>query len=69
MIYDITKPRLSPEFTIEDIHKVREWNYERLRDSTPEERNAESGRKMLDYVERFGLVFDQARDCYVHYPK
>jgi len=42
MIYDIPKPRLSFEFTIDDIHKFSEWNYERLKDSTPEERSAES---------------------------
>jgi len=66
MIYNIPKPRLSPNFTIEDIHKIREWNYERLKDSTLEERKAESKQKMLDYVKRFGLVFDQTQNCYVH---
>ena len=26
------KPLLSPDFTIEDIHKIREQNYERTKD-------------------------------------
>jgi hypothetical protein len=38
MIHDIPKPDISPNFTINDIHKIREWNYERLKDATLEER-------------------------------
>jgi hypothetical protein len=34
---DIPKPILSPQFTIDDIHKIRAWNYERLKDATMEE--------------------------------
>jgi hypothetical protein len=45
MIHDIPKPKISPNFTIEDIHKIREWNYERLKDATPEERRAETKRR------------------------
>ena len=36
--FDIPKPDISPDFTIEDLHKIREWNYERFKDATPEER-------------------------------
>ena len=32
MIHDIPKPEISPAFTIGDIHKIREWDYERLKD-------------------------------------
>ena len=32
------KPVLSPHFTIEDIHKVREYNYEVTKHMTDEER-------------------------------
>jgi hypothetical protein len=35
--YDIPKPELSPDFTIDDIHKIREWHYEILKDATIEE--------------------------------
>jgi hypothetical protein len=37
MIYDIPKPKISPDFTVEDIHRIREWNYERTKDATPAE--------------------------------
>jgi hypothetical protein len=42
MIHDIPKPDISPAFTVEDIHKLREWNYERLKDATKEERSADT---------------------------
>jgi hypothetical protein len=45
MIHDIPKPKISPDFTIEDIHKIREWNYERLKDATPDERMTETNRR------------------------
>ena len=32
------KPVLSPDFTIEDIHKLREYNYYITQDMSPEER-------------------------------
>ncbi len=32
------KPVLSPNFTIEDIHKLREYNYEMTKDMTDQER-------------------------------
>ena len=32
------KPILSPDFTIEDIHKLREYNYEMTKHMTDEER-------------------------------
>ena len=42
MIHDIPKPNISPAFTVDDIHKIREWDYERLKDATPEERRADT---------------------------
>jgi hypothetical protein len=38
MIREITKPEISPAFTVSDIHKVREWHYEMLKDATVQER-------------------------------
>ena len=32
------KPILSPDFTIEDIHKLREYNYYVTKDMTPQDR-------------------------------
>lgn len=31
-------PVLSPDFTVEDIHKLREYNYEKTKNLPPEER-------------------------------
>ncbi len=41
----ILKPNISPAFTVDDIHKIREWDYERLKDATPEERRADTERR------------------------
>jgi hypothetical protein len=38
-------PATSSDFTIEDIHKIREWIYERLKDATVQERLEEIRRQ------------------------
>jgi len=48
MIYDIPKPEISPDFTVKDIHRIREWNYERLKDATIDERLADNRRRAAD---------------------
>ena len=48
MIYDIPKPEISPDFTVKDIHRIREWNYERLKDATVEERLSDNKRRAAD---------------------
>ncbi len=45
MIMD--RPILSPNFTIEDIHKLREYNYYQTKDMTPQER--------MDYYNSRGM--------------
>ena len=55
MIHDIPKPEISPAFTIEDIHKIREWDYERLKDATPEEYKADTERRAEEARKRLGL--------------
>lgn len=35
---NVPMPDISPKFTIEDIHKIREWNYERRKGMTTDER-------------------------------
>jgi hypothetical protein len=37
MIHSIPKPKISSQFTVDDIHKIREWNYERTKDASFEE--------------------------------
>ena len=34
----ITQPNISPDFTIEDIHKIREYRYELTKDMTTQEK-------------------------------
>lgn len=34
------KPTISPDFTIDDIHKIREYNYERTKHLTFDEKEA-----------------------------
>jgi len=48
MIHDIPKPDISPDFTIEDIHKIRIWEYERLKDATREERIEDVGKRAAE---------------------
>jgi hypothetical protein len=53
--YNVPEPKLSPDFTIEDIHKIRDWNYERLKDATREERIADTRRRAESYFRRANL--------------
>jgi hypothetical protein len=55
MRLDIPKPDISPNFTIDDIHKIREWNYERLKDATPEERHADTVRRTNAAIKKLGI--------------
>ena len=43
----MNKPILSPSFTIDDIHKLREYNYYQTKDMTQQER--------IDYYNSRGL--------------
>ncbi len=45
------KPVFSPDFTIDDIHKLREYNYYITKDMTLQER--------MDYYNKKGRAFQQ----------
>lgn len=45
------KPVLSPDFTIDDIHKLRGYNYYLTKDMTPQER--------MDCYNKKGRAFQQ----------
>ena len=50
----IAKPVISPDFTIEDIHKIREYHYELTKDMTIQEKinfYNEGGRAFLKEME------------------
>ena len=48
------KPVLSPDFTIEDIHKLREYNYEMTKNMTDQER--------MDYYNKRGREVQRKLD-------
>ena len=54
--YDIPMPKLSPNFTIDDIHKIRFWNHERFKDATIDERMEHYEKQANNTLERLGLT-------------
>lgn len=50
MMNNISKPDISPDFTIEDIHKIREWHYNSRRGMTRQE--------VIDYINQRGDEFE-----------
>ena len=51
----IAKPDISPDFTIDDIHKIREYHYELTKDMTTQERinfYNEGGRAFFFFFEK-----------------
>jgi hypothetical protein len=57
MIHEIPKPQMSPNFTIDDIHKIREWEYERLKDATLEEWRSDTARRGEEAMKRLGIHY------------
>ena len=56
MIHDIPKPVVSQAFTIKDIHLIREWEHERLKDATREEYHTDTKSRTDEIVKRLGLA-------------
>jgi len=46
------QPHISPDFTINDIHKIREWNAERRKEITEEEASADTSQAAMRMMER-----------------
>lgn len=55
MIHNIPEPIISANFTIDDIHKIREWNYERLKDATLEERHTDTAKRIETAIKKLGI--------------
>lgn len=55
----IKKPKISPNFTIEDIHKIREYNYEITKHMTVEEKLAYYNTPRTDALERIKRMRDK----------
>ncbi|GHS94433.1 hypothetical protein AGMMS50276_07080 [Synergistales bacterium] len=56
MIHVVPKPNISPNFTIDDIHKIREWHYEILKDATLEERREFYGKGVEEIEAQIALI-------------
>jgi hypothetical protein len=52
LIHSVPKPGISPNFTIDDIHKIREWNYARTKDATPEEYREDVRHRAVEGIAR-----------------
>lgn len=49
-IPNIPKPKISPNFTVDDIHKIREWHSTLTKDMTLEERRAFYHEKAMRFL-------------------
>ena len=50
------KPVLSPQFTIEDIHKLREYNYYLIKDMTTQEKVAYYNERGRAFLRKKGII-------------
>ena len=48
-----TKPDISKDFTIDDIHKIREWHYHQRKEMGAEEYARELSRKVKNILADF----------------
>ncbi|MDR1581451.1 MAG: hypothetical protein LBS35_13930 [Synergistaceae bacterium] len=55
MIHNVPAPEISLNFTIDDIRKLREWDYERLKDATREEIRDDTARRTAEALKKLGL--------------
>ena len=51
----MTKPDISPNFTIDDIHKIREYNYEQTKNLSPKEQCDYYNNKAEKFLKEAGI--------------
>jgi broad specificity phosphatase PhoE len=56
------EPDTSPDFTVEDIHKIREWNYQRLKDATRDERIADTRKRIAPLLAELQATHTRSND-------
>lgn len=49
----MNKPVISDEFTVEDIHKIREWHYEQRKALGKDEYNKKLNKKVAEIIKGF----------------
>jgi len=57
---DIPKPEISPAFTLEDIHKIREWRHEKRKRMTPEAFLEDRRKRVERFLARLAAPVDPA---------
>ena len=50
------KPEISPNFTIEDIHKIREYHYEQTKHMTAAERIEQTNKRAMEVQRRIDEI-------------
>ena len=60
------KPILSPDFTMEDLHKLREYNSLRHINMTTEEINAELSESVREFNERIEQIRADKKQLVAH---
>jgi hypothetical protein len=58
---DIPEPEISPAFTLEDIRKIRDWNYERRKVMTPQEICEDDRRRAESMLARLEAVREKRK--------
>jgi hypothetical protein len=61
--YDVPEPKISKDFTIDDIHKIRQWNYERMKDATIPERLEDTQKRVNLMLKRLNLTNIKLMRC------
>ena len=51
----MTKPDISPDFTIDDIHKIREYNYEQTKNLSVAEQSSYYKAKAEQFLKEAGI--------------
>lgn len=52
----MNKPDISPNFTVEDIHIIREFKWEQTKNLSEAERTSYYKKKALDFLKEAGIV-------------
>ena len=60
-----SEPKISPNFTIEDIHKIREYNYEMTKHMTTEELSAYYERGAKKAFKRMSELKEEKRKKHI----
>ena len=52
----MTKPKISKDFTIDDIHKIREYNWEQTKNLPPKEQSEYYKKKANAFLSEAGIT-------------